>query len=522
MTIEQQIFGALDALFSSPEIADSDRANLALIHTEAKKMSAEQKQRLSSYLLANTLPPDNELALLFFLYDCFDDIRFLEATLPLLPNSPSVAWYYEYYWNMSQRLFTRSEGSDVIQEALRDRFYRVAEKTKKFLKNRGLVTRRLNINAPKRIAIIAPQLLNMRHSPTREAFNIALHLTQYHGCETYVLNTNAMTYKSCNQLNLLTPSRFHTNEVLEGQQKVPVEYMQFNGTVNTISFEPGPMSSQKIAQIISVLQQLQIEAVIAHGDNLLVMESIYGAYPSLFATTGGVVPFNHCDAYFVPEQLFNDRAIALAETYGHSNFMMENMLVTPQGQAERPASRERFNFNSEDFLFLVVGTRLSGELQDGDFCEVCCQLLEANPLSKIVFAGTETLDVARYFDEQIVRSGKVVSIGFQDDLPAISAMCDVYLNPKRVGGGTSSQTAILNGLPVVTLDFGHISAIMPENKRQSDWYAYFEYANTLQSNPDFLASEGQASKQHFIDNLDSAAQIARMYEKLVEVAQTYS
>lgn len=520
MSFEQQIYNALDAFFSSPEIADGDRVHLKLIHSEAKKMSASQKEAITNYLLSHPLPPDNELTMLFFLYDCFEDIRFLEATVTLVPESPSVSWFYEYYWNVSKRLFSRSNGSEKIQCALRDRFDKVGEKTRRFLTSRGLITRALSLGAPKRIAIIAPQILNMRHSPTREAFNIALHLTHYHGCDTYIINTNAMTYKDCNQLNLLMPSLFYSNEVLAGQQNVPVEYMQFKSSVNTISFEPGPMSSQKIAQILSVLQQLQIEAVIAHGDNLLVMESLYGFYPSLFATTGSVVPYNHCDAYFVPEKLFNEQTKALAGKYKHSNFMMESMLVTPEGQAERASSRANFGVSEDDFLFLVVGTRLAEELES-EFCDVCRKLINANPRAKVLFAGSPTLNLSRYFEEQLVNSGKVLSIGFQDDLPSVSLMCDAYLNPKRMGGGTSSQTAILNGLPVVTLDFGHISAIMPEDKRQPDWDAYFNYANMLQQEAGFLSSEGEASKQHFIENLDSASQIARMYEKLQEVTMRY-
>lgn len=521
MSIEQQIFGALDTLFSSPNIADSERTHLSVIHEAAKRMPFDQKARISNVLLENSLPPDNEIPLLFFLYDCFEDIRFLEATIPLMPESPTVPWFYEFYWNMSKRLFSRPTGGEKIQTALRERFYSVAKKARSFLQSRGLISRTFSFKPPRRIAIIVPQILNMRHSPTREAFNIALHLDHYHECETYILNTNAMNYANCEQLNLLIKSSFQTNEVLAGQNKVPVNYMQFNSTVNTISFEAGPMSSQKIAQIVNVLQQLKIEAVIAHGENLLVMESLHGFYPSIFATTGSVVPFNHCDAYFVPEQLFDDRAKSIADKYNHENFMMENMLVTPQGQAEFAAEREKFNLAEDDFLFLVVGTRMSDELHD-EFCDVCNRLLESNPHAKVLFAGSPSLDLARHFDAGLITQRRVINIGFQKDLPSVSAMCDVFLNPKRAGGGTSSQTAMLNGLPVVTLNFGHISAIVPQEKRQNGWGAYFEYANKLQQDADYLVMEGQASKQHFIENLDSASQIARMYEKLVDVARTYN
>lgn len=520
MSFEQDVLGAIDGIFSLESVTDQDKASVALIHREVQKLSSEQKSQLASYLLQYALPPDNEIPLLFFLYDCFEDIRFLEALLPLVPESPSVPWFYEFYWNLSHRLFRNSTGSAAIQTVLRDRFYRVAAKTKKFLSGRGLLQKQISFEAPKRIAILVPQLMNMRHSPTREAYNIALHLHHTHGCNVHVINTNAMNYPGCNQLNLLMPADFEVNQTLNGQQQIPINYMQFSSSVSTVSLQAGPMTSQKIANIASTLQQLEVEALIAHGENLLVMESLYGFYPSLFATTGAVVPFNHCDAYFIPGNLFNDSAKAEAQQYQHENFMLESMLVTPEGQAEVPASRETFGLTAEDFLYLVVGTRLTGEMNNA-FAQVCEQLLAQNTRAKIIIAGTPELALNTLFSTDLVNNHRVVNIGFQQDLPGICAMCDAYLNPERAGGGTSSQTAILNGLPVVTLNHGHISAVVPQDKRQPDWQSYFAYANQLQQEPDFHGSESELFKQHFFQHLDSAAQIARMYDKLVEVAAEF-
>ena len=520
MSFEQDVLGAIDGIFSLDSVSEQDKASVALIHREVQKLSAEQKAALAEYLLQYSMPPDNEIPLLFFLYDCFEDLRFLEALIPLMPDSPSVPWFYEFYWNVMHRLFRNSKGSEIIETALRERFYQVAAKTKQFLAGRGLLQKQLSFDAPKRIAILVPQLMHMRHSPTREAYNIALHLNHMHGCSVYVINTNAMNYPQCKQLNLLMPAHYEVNQTLSGQQQIPIKYMQFDSSISTISMDSGAMTSQKIANIASTLQQLDIEAVISHGENLLVMECLYQFYPSLFATTGAVVPFAHCDAYFVPGNLMNATAEAQAEKYQHSNFMLESMLVTPEGQAEAAFPREQFGLAQEDFLYLIVGTRLSGELTL-DFATVCEQLLAQNPKSKIVIAGTPELDVSRFFATETVQSARVVNIGFQQDLPAISAMCDVYLNPDRAGGGTSSQTAILNGLPVVTLNKGHISAVVPENKRHGDWQAYFAYADQLQQSPEYLRSEREIYRQHFCQNLDSAGQIARMYEKLVQVAAEF-
>ncbi|BDX04895.1 glycosyltransferase [Planctobacterium marinum] len=520
MGIEQDILGAIDAIFSLEQVSEQDKGTLAVIHREVKKLTPEQKKALSDHLLYSALPNDNLIPMWFFLYDCFEDIAFLEKLVPCMPETVSVAWFYEFYCNVSHRLFRRSGGSELLQTAMRQCFYRLAEQSKRFLSSRGLLNKQINFSAPKNIAIVVPQLMHLRHSPTREAFNIALHLMHQHGCNVQIINTNAMNYTNCNQLKLLMPANYEVNETLQGQQQIPVKYMQFDSKVSVVSFDAGPMSSQKVANIASALQQLEVEAVVAHGENLLVMECLYQIYPSLFATTGAVVPFNHCDGYFIPGNLFNDTAKNLAALYGHENFMLESMLVTPEGQAEQAAAKSQFGIDDEAFLYLVVGTRLTGEL-DSEFIAICQTLLAQQPQARVLFAGTPELQLEQWFDEQTITAKRVLNLGFQQDLAAISAMCDVYLNPKRAGGGTSSQTAILNNLPVVTLDHGHISAVVPETKRQKDWQDYLEYAGRLATDAEFLAAEQQLFTAHFYEHLDSGKQIERMYHKLCEVSEQF-
>jgi hypothetical protein len=118
MSFEQQVLETIDGIFSLETVSPQDKANVALIHREILKLSFPQKQQLANYLLQHPFPPDNELPLYFFLFDCFNDIRFLKAPLPLLPESPSVPWFYEFYWNVSHRLFRANDNCPKLQAAL--------------------------------------------------------------------------------------------------------------------------------------------------------------------------------------------------------------------------------------------------------------------------------------------------------------------------------------------------------------------------------------------------------------------
>jgi len=48
-------------------------------------------------------------------------------------------------------------------------------------------------------------------------------------------------------------------------------------------------------------------------------------------------------------------------------------------------------------------------------------------------------------------------LGLQEDMLAISEICDLYINPPRNGGGSSIAEALSKGKPAVTLNYGDCS-----------------------------------------------------------------
>lgn len=65
------------------------------------------------------------------------------------------------------------------------------------------------------------------------------------------------------------------------------------------------------------------------------------------------------------------------------------------------------------------------------------------------------------YDEKIERFTKVknssINLGKQMDALAVIECCDLYVNPKRSGGGSSASEALYKGVPVVTLSSGDVS-----------------------------------------------------------------
>jgi glycosyltransferase involved in cell wall biosynthesis len=510
-----EIIKILHALFSDTQVKEEDKQHLSSIIITTSEASQEGMKALTERLSSTVFPHDNPLALYFFLFDICKEPKFINMVFDSIGEYLSPAMYYDLFWNLSRRSFIgQSMGSD-INKKLRQHHKKISSHTNAFLDEIGMRPKR-QATGVRNIAIISPQILNMRHSPTREAFNLALHLDTYFGCNTYIFNTNSMAYE--NVMGLIEQFEFHDNKGLKGGQVVSVDYMQFKKKdVRIMSFEPEPMSTRKLANILDTLNQLKIDAVIAHGENLLLQEAVFGVWPSIFATTGTVVPFAHSDAYFVPGHLHNESHEQLARDYGHSDFMLESMLVTPEGKAENSLQRNDFSIDSECFMYLVVGTRLNNEMT-ADFAQICQQLLEYSTDCVIAFAGTKTLKLQTYFSKESIDANRIINLGFQDDLPGVCKMADVFLNPYREGGGTSSQTAILNGLPIVTLNHGHISAVVPKALRQPDWQSYLDFAIALKADPKLYMDWQIKLEAHFIEHLNTKDQVRKIHQKLIDIA----
>ena len=117
-------------------------------------------------------------------------------------------------------------------------------------------------------------------------------------------------------------------------------------------------------------------------------------------------------------------------------------------------SRQQLNIPEKAFTALVVGARLDYEV-DGIFIqEIMLPLIEKGVF--FVFMGAFE-NYANVVEEYPLLKVNSVFLGFVRDVLSVNELCDVYINPKRNGGGTSVIEAMVKGLPPVALNEGDVS-----------------------------------------------------------------
>lgn len=152
-------------------------------------------------------------------------------------------------------------------------------------------------------------------------------------------------------------------------------------------------------------------------------------------------------------------------------FMEESIPVVVEGQKGTLCSRGELGLPQDKFIIAVVGNRLDQEI-DLQFVSLMKDILEENPDSIFVVIGNVSSLKEKFAEKEY--SEKVYYLGFVQDLPGTYGVVDLYLNPKRTGGGWSGAMALMAGVPVVTLPDCDVAKNVGENFVVSDYPAMKE------------------------------------------------
>ncbi len=137
----------------------------------------------------------------------------------------------------------------------------------------------------------------------------------------------------------------------------------------------------------------------------------------------------------------------------HRSHVIESTFTFDLKPQTEVVSRQELGFPEDAFVLVTVGTRLESEITD-EFLG----MLESIPDEKIymVFIGDfpEYAERIRNFP---VLGKRCMALGNCRDVLSRLQVCDLYVNPKRKGGGSSVVEAMVLGKPAVTIAYGDIA-----------------------------------------------------------------
>ncbi len=160
------------------------------------------------------------------------------------------------------------------------------------------------------------------------------------------------------------------------------------------------------------------------------------------------------------------------------------------------------NLPDNKFIIVVIGTRLQFDVTD-EFMKMLQEVCKKG--CYVVFAGIMD-NYDSLMENYPIISDNSSFIGYCDDILALMEICDLYVNPDRLGGGFSVIEAFYKGKPGVYLNKGDVYIAGGENfavgsfdemeeqilKYKSD-RAYYNYMSELaKERAKFMTSSKEA------------------------------
>ena len=297
----------------------------------------------------------------------------------------------------------------------------------------------------KRIVIVTGQLLGIMHSPTRVIFNMVYILQKYLGYEVLLF--------AC-PCNMPVLGEIWYGQRVENSEKrfedVPIKGIYRDEIFRGYQIDMKTGSLKEYSMMLSLIHAWNPMLVI-DADTTNAIAGLIGTFTTLasfpMSTECPISEGNILIRSGRKDDETEKEYIDMLGEHQRQLFIEEKFPVLVE-ESPNHYTRTELGLPEDKFLIAVVGNRLFIDVNQ-ELAQVMRRIIEKMPNAVFVIIGKDD-GIRQYFEEKIF-DGHIVYFGFSNDLIGVYQVLDLYLNPKRAGGGFSSGMALRAELPVITL-----------------------------------------------------------------------
>ncbi|WP_217596219.1 hypothetical protein [Cohnella sp. GbtcB17] len=186
---------------------------------------------------------------------------------------------------------------------------------------------------------------------------------------------------------------------------------------------------------------------------------------------------------------------------------------------KREFKRNEYGFKSDDILVVTVGYRLNVDISP-ELVDMFCTEISTNPKVKwICVAPSEHHYIVENYRH--LCGTQIFFWGHEDDLPGLYGMCDIYLNPKRFGGGLSIAWAMQHGLALAapigadaSMMYAGVELVVRDEKE------LVSYVMKMANSPDLLV-QNQVVMQRIASEWSIERYVNALIQGINEVAKDF-
>lgn len=325
------------------------------------------------------------------------------------------------------------------------------------------------------VFVVTNQMLDIQHSPTAVALGWCKYLMD-NGKIVLLINT-AEVLSQVGYIEFKNHSPYYLNQYSE--------LSSFNYEGVDIPFFQCPPSMpcmEILSALLNVVRDKKPGFIISIGDIIFsdLADKISPVY-SISLTAD--MPHKYTKYRSQYRELTDKDDQWLKHTGFNSSSLIKTSFAFKLPFQKSHISRSKLGIPEDRFCLTVVGTRLNKELSDEYLSVIRDVIISNNCFFCIVGNLNYELTLNNYpeFKENSCW------IPVSDDLLSIMEICDLYVNPRRAGGGTSVIFAMHHGKPVVSIDYGDVSMNCGKEFCVSDYQEMKEKIIMLKNNHEYYS-----------------------------------
>lgn len=357
-----------------------------------------------------------------------------------------------------------------------------------------------------RVAVLAPSLGGFEHAPTALALNHAALLASM-GLEAHVFGTQDMTVPQV--ASCIVDADLPQYAKPDAKSWKPPIPGRFDVTLPDSRLSPAARWRNALRRIA----RFDPDLVLFVGLMSPLLPQLHAARPLLALPVNSVAPLgpHHLWLAADPEteaEVDGAPADAAAAAFRYPY----RVALAPERAA---LSRQALGLPEDALVLLSVGFRLNAEIQ-GAWAARMEAFLEAHPLALWLLVGSGPA-----LPPTLANSSKRIrALAPQADVRGICRVCDVYVNPPRMGGGFSVAEAMAVGLPVLAFRGSDGGAKTGEHAL-ADADAYFARLEELARDGAARKALGAALAGRFAANYDLNAARAPLARAMALAQERY-
>lgn len=203
-------------------------------------------------------------------------------------------------------------------------------------------------------------------------------------------------------------------------------------------------------EIIKVVDGFNPEVIISLSSYSTAQNILYEAYPVINISNGIEFLPSRAHLYLykngerakqIENKLYGDNSLNIKQFIYDGEFIPRT----------KSYSRSSLGFSENDFLIITTGNRIVTEI-DNDLIDRVKLLLQKYPKIHWLLVGSS---IPKYllqtYDKDLLQ--QIHHRSYEPDLIALNEVCDISINPNRIGGGYAVGSCMLVGTPVLMCEF---------------------------------------------------------------------